>query len=245
MEAQRTLDMFGTPPTRMSFRWPLPHMLAACVSLAPLGIAASRALADPAPPLLQDLGTPPRQDPAKLLKIGSQYYPPDSLRLGEQGRCVVKLQVDEHGDIHDPQVIESSGFPRLDAACLAAVEGGHLLPATHNGVPVAKEITIPIDWRLNQPASLADCMKAPNPLPVDPAAPSSKTTSSGKVILQIFVSPTGTVDGAIVWQSSGFPKLDEAGLKAVLHQKLTPATQDGQPVPACVKMPIVFKLDNE
>jgi TonB family protein len=91
----------------------------------------------------------------------------------------------------------------------------------------------------------ADCMKAPNPLPVDPAATSSKTTSSGKVILQIFVSPTGTVDGAIVWQSSGFPKLDEAELKAVLHQKLTPATQGGQPVPTCVKMPIVFKLDNK
>jgi len=158
---------------------------------------------------------------------------------------VVKLQVDEHGDIHDLQLIESSGFPRLDAACLAAMESGHLIPATHNGLPAAKEITIPIDWHLSQPANLADCMKAPNPLPVDPAATSSKTTTSGKVILQIFVSPTGTVDGAIVWQSSGFPKLDDAGLKAVLHQKMLPATQGGQPVSACVKLPIVFKLDNK
>jgi hypothetical protein len=52
-------------------------------------------------------------------------------------------------------------------------------------VPVAKEITIPIDWHLSQPATLADCMKAPNPLPVDPAAAASKTTTSGKVIVQI------------------------------------------------------------
>jgi TonB family protein len=209
------------------------------------GIAASPAIANVPPPLLQEVGTPPRPDPARPLKIGSEFYPAASRRLGEQGRCVVKLQVDENGDIHDPQVIESSGFPRLDAACLAAMESGHLLPATRNGVPVAKEITIPIDWHLNQPATLADCMTPPNPLPVDPAAAASKTATSGKVILQIFVSPTGTVDGAIVWQSSGFPKLDEAGLKAVLHQKLTPATQDGQPVPACVKLPIVFKLDNK
>jgi TonB family protein len=235
----------SSPLTNRFARGSLPHMLAACVSLAPLDIAASRALDDAPPPLLQELSTPPRQDPARLLKIGSQFYPADSLRLREQGRCVVKLQVDEHGDIHDPLVIKSSGFPRLDAACLAAVEGGHLLPATNNGVPVAKEITIPIDWHLNQPATLADCMKPPNPLPVDPAANSSTTAKSGKVIVQVFVSPTGTIDGAIVVQSSGFTKLDDAGLKAVLHQKLTPATKDGQPVPACVAIPIVFKLNDK
>lgn len=66
-------------------------------------------------------------------------------------------------------------------------------------------------------------------MPVDPAATSSKTSTSGKVIVQIFVSKIGMVEGAIVVQSSGYPKPDEAGLKAVLHQKLTPTTQGGQP----------------
>jgi TonB family protein len=226
-------------------RWLIQALLLSSVLSTLLEIAPSPAFANVPPPLLQEANTPPRPDAARPLKIGSQFYPADSLRLREQGRCVVKLLVDENGDIHDPQVIESSGFPRLDTACLAAMEGGHLIPATHNGVPVAKEITIPIDWHVSQPATLADCMRPPNPLPVDPAATSSKTTTSGKVIVQIFVSEIGMVDGAIVVQSSGYPKLDEAGLKAVLHQKLTPATQGGQPAPSCVTVPIVFKLKNK
>jgi hypothetical protein len=63
---------------------------------------------------------PPRIDPAIPLKIGPRYYPPESLHAHEQGRCIVNV----------------------------TVAGGHLIPATEDGVPIEKQIPLPMVWAL-------------------------------------------------------------------------------------------------
>jgi TonB family protein len=90
-----------------------------------------------------------RQDPQHPLKIGEDYYPDASKRANEEGRCVVKLTVAANGRIVDQSIQESSGFPRLDEACVSAVRGQRMLPATENGRPVETTVAIPIVWKLN------------------------------------------------------------------------------------------------
>ena len=87
-------------------------------------------------------------DPRNPLHIGEEYYPDASKRLGEEGACRVKLQVPADGRITDAQVVQSSGFARLDNACLKGVIGQRMLPATEDGKAVDSETVIRIHWKL-------------------------------------------------------------------------------------------------
>ncbi len=94
--------------------------------------------------------TSPRMDPRHPLKIGSDWYPDASRRAGEEGVCKVKITVAPDGRITDSTLVASSGFPRLDAACLKAVRGQRLLPATENGRPIQLTTILPIAWKLTE-----------------------------------------------------------------------------------------------
>ncbi|HTD74046.1 MAG TPA: TonB family protein [Steroidobacteraceae bacterium] len=91
-----------------------------------------------------------RQDPKHPLKIGSDFYPDGSVRAGEQGRCVVQITVDTGGQVTHASLQSTTGFRRLDDACLNAVRGVRLLPATEDGKPVEKTTALPIVWTLHQ-----------------------------------------------------------------------------------------------
>jgi protein TonB len=93
-------------------------------------------------------GTPIRMDPKHPLKIGEDYYPDASKRANEEGRCIVLMTVAADGRITNESIQTSSGFPRLDDACLKGVHGQRMLPATEEGKPVEKTVSIPIVWKL-------------------------------------------------------------------------------------------------
>ncbi len=90
-----------------------------------------------------------RLDPKYPLKIGRGYYPAASLNAREEGRCVVKVRVTPDGWIADASIQTSTGFQRLDDACITAVRGQRLIPATENGKPVETTASVPIEWKLN------------------------------------------------------------------------------------------------
>jgi len=93
-------------------------------------------------------GTPIRMDPKHPLKIGEDYYPDASKRANEEGRCIVLMTVSADGKITNESIQTSSGFPRLDEACLKGVHGQRMMPATEEGKPVEKTVSIPIVWKL-------------------------------------------------------------------------------------------------
>jgi len=68
-----------------------------------------------------------------------EYYPPASIRMAEQGVAVVRVCVGAGGELQGvPQVEQTSGHPRLDAAAVSwAREALTFTPARENGVPVA------------------------------------------------------------------------------------------------------------
>ena len=55
-------------------------------------------------------------------------YPPLALQMGQQGRVVISLTVDEAGRIVDASVKESSGFPILDRNALDSVKRHWVFP---------------------------------------------------------------------------------------------------------------------
>jgi periplasmic protein TonB len=93
-------------------------------------------------------GTPPRMDPKHPLKIGEEWYPDASKRANEEGRCIVQMTVSADGRVTAESLQQTSGFPRLDEACLKAVHGQRMLPATEAGKPIEKTVSIPIVWKL-------------------------------------------------------------------------------------------------
>jgi protein TonB len=108
---------------------------------APAPVAAA-----PAP--VAKAGTSIKMDPKHPLKIGEEYYPDASKRANEEGRCIVTVTVSADGKITNESIQTSSGFPRLDEACLKGVHGQRMIPATEDGKPVEKTVALPIVWKL-------------------------------------------------------------------------------------------------
>jgi protein TonB len=109
-----------------------------------------------APPPVREAPPPPpprpgtsiKPDPKHPLKIGEDYYPDASKRANEEGRCIVTVTVAADGHISNEAIQTSSGFPRLDEACLKGVHGQRMIPATVDGKPVESTAALPITWKL-------------------------------------------------------------------------------------------------
>jgi protein TonB len=112
------------------------------VQRAPAPVAA------PAP--VQHARTQIAPDPKHPLHIGEDYYPDASKRAGEEGRCIVTMTVAADGRITNATIQQSSGFPRLDEACLKGVKDQRMKPATEDGKPVETTVALPIVWKLTK-----------------------------------------------------------------------------------------------
>jgi periplasmic protein TonB len=131
------------PPEYVDIQAPVQETTAITQTTAVQKVAPPPVAAPPPQP-----GTPPKQDPKHPLHIGEEWYPDASKRAGEEGRCIVQMTVSADGKMSAESIQTSSGFPRLDEACLKAVHGQRMLPATESGKPVEKTIALPISWKL-------------------------------------------------------------------------------------------------
>lgn len=77
-------------------------------------------------------------------------YPAASREQGEQGRVVLLIHVDTAGRPAGVQIIESSGYPRLDEAALTTVRRWTFAPARVAAVPVASSVKVPIRFVLDE-----------------------------------------------------------------------------------------------
>jgi len=68
--------------------------------------------------------------------LASPAYPALSRRMGEEGKLVLRVELDETGHISNAKVVESSGYSRLDNAALSAVKTWRCRPAVRNGKAV-------------------------------------------------------------------------------------------------------------
>jgi protein TonB len=119
-------------------------------------------------------------------------------------------------------------FALLCAACRAG-------PDSTVSVPAAPPT---VAGRPNEP---------PVPLDPDPAIDYPSALAShrigGTVLLRLFVDSTGRVvsDSTKLQESSGYPALDSAALKAGPRLRYAPALRNGAPVAAAFLQPLTFR----
>jgi TonB family protein len=76
-------------------------------------------------------------------------YPAALFARGIEGKVVLHLFVDEAGKVvsDSTSIAESSGYPALDSAAVAAVPAMHFAPALKNGIPTAAAFLQPVHFR--------------------------------------------------------------------------------------------------
>jgi TonB family protein len=82
------------------------------------------------------------------LHIGPDYYPEVSRRLHQEGDCLVNIMVDADGKPSEATILQSTGFPALDQACLIAAEGAEYTPGFFDGVRSKLNTHVFLSWRL-------------------------------------------------------------------------------------------------
>jgi periplasmic protein TonB len=121
---------------------------AAPVAPAPVApVAASPAPAPPAPS-----PAPTAQLPVLDVEHGdNQYradYPKMSLRLGEEGRVLLRVMVGTDGKPTGATVAKSSGSAHLDRAGIDTVMRWRFKPGTRGGAAEAMSVLQPVDFKL-------------------------------------------------------------------------------------------------
>jgi protein TonB len=96
----------------------------------------------PAPPII-----PPSFN-ADYLHNPPPPYPPQSRRLGEQGRVMLRVLVTPDGQAEQVALHSSSGSPRLDASALETVRRWKFVPARQGDRAIAAWVLVPISFRL-------------------------------------------------------------------------------------------------
>jgi len=76
-----------------------------------------------------------------------QPYPPEAKAKEIEGVVVLRVQIDEEGNVTDATVVKGLGFG-LDEASVAALKRFKFKPATKDGVPVGTIITYRYAWYL-------------------------------------------------------------------------------------------------
>jgi protein TonB len=76
-------------------------------------------------------------------------YPLIARKLGREGKVVLKLTIDENGNLLDVDVIEKAGYGFTEAA-VEAVKKSTFLPAKKDGKPIASRALLPIRFRLER-----------------------------------------------------------------------------------------------
>ncbi len=98
---------------------------------------------------------PPAPARPKLISSGAEYihpprpeYPALSRRLGEEGKVVLRILINEKGQPEQVEVEKSSGSSRLDSAACQAALRALFKPHIEDGKPIAVYALVPIGFKL-------------------------------------------------------------------------------------------------
>lgn len=86
---------------------------------------------------------------SRLAALIDACYPPSSRRAGEEGKATVRLVIGANGKLESWQLLQGTGFPRLDSAIGCVVEALVFTAGSRNGSAVRAEAILPIVFRLN------------------------------------------------------------------------------------------------
>jgi periplasmic protein TonB len=98
----------------------------------------------------------------------------------------------------------------------------------------------PAPPKIELPSSSADYLQ--NPKPVYPPL-SKRLGEQGKVMVRVLITAEGTVQSATLAQSSGYTRLDESALAAVLKWRFVPGKRNGIAEAMWHQIPVNYVLE--
>ena len=110
-------------------------------------VTAPKAPAVSKAPAASKVVTPP-QFSAAYLNNPAPDYPRLSKKLREQGTVRLRVEVSANGLAASVAVSQSSGYPRLDEAAVAAVKRWKFIAAKQGDQPVAAQVIVPLVFAL-------------------------------------------------------------------------------------------------
>ncbi|MBI4194288.1 MAG: TonB family protein [Betaproteobacteria bacterium] len=125
-----------TEPTPVPARFEAPPTSEAKVTPPPAPVAAA-----PAPVIPPSFNADYLQNPAP-------HYPALSRRMGEEGRVVLRVFVNQQGLPTQVELRTSSGFSRLDNVALETVRQWKFMPARRGEQPIGAWVLVPISFSL-------------------------------------------------------------------------------------------------
>lgn len=121
----------------------------------PLPAPASFIVSPPPPPSAEPITAPhpsapvvPPQFNADYLNNPAPLYPALSRRLGEQGRVLLRVFVDDRGLPERVELRTSSGHARLDQVAMNTVRQWKFIPARRGDQAVSAWVLVPISFSL-------------------------------------------------------------------------------------------------
>jgi protein TonB len=167
VEEVRKLDLPLLPSKPKLKPKPKPRLVQKQQPLQPVSkvpeLSEAEVIAPPSPPV--EVVEVPVPEPAPMLaptgpitlsaelsvtcpELTPPDYPPLSRRLGEEGKLVLRVELDESGHVDTASVAESSSYKRLDEAALAVVKTWRCNPSLRNGQPVRAVALQPFNFVL-------------------------------------------------------------------------------------------------
>jgi TonB family protein len=214
-------------------------LLAATVALV-LAAGATHA----APPLPKAIETP-----APVFPQGEKASP--------DATVTIQFKIDDGGRVDYANVAKSSGSDALDAAAMEAVMAYRFeAPApssTANRPLYTKVVAFNTSGAAAQaPQPDAHYAGAPDTearlvrtVPLEYPIEARKKNQQGDVLLELKIGAGGSMDGARVIQTSGFPVLDDAAIATAQRYEYSPAAVKGKPVASLKTLRITFKLQQD
>jgi protein TonB len=81
--------------------------------------------------------------------LSEPYYPPASIRAGNEGTVLLSLYILADGRVGDVRLERSSGHPKLDESALREARKWRFVPGSRDGAAAAMWKQVPITFRLN------------------------------------------------------------------------------------------------
>jgi TonB family protein len=175
--------------------------------------------------------------PAVIEYTTPPLYSDDARQRGIEGVVVIQARIDVEGRVQSPRVREGLGFG-LDQNAIVALRQWRFRPAMRNGLPVAADTEIEIEFTLRQEALneliANDMATQVGPGVTPPRAvfslqPPPSPRGPGRVVLDVVLLEDGRPKIVRVLRSAG-PELDDSAILTFEQWRFSPAVRDGRPV---------------
>lgn len=188
--------------------------------------------------------------PDRLLRAiqGTHTIPPfpsASLMADESGTTLLQVVIETEGIVREASVLQSSGYPRLDAAAMDHVKNiWRWEPPVQHCQPVRVATRVSIHWDARDWPS-DQHMPTLMTMDVKDYPPGAlRRREQGIVSVSVIIAADGSIISS-VGRSSGYPELDQKAMELAKTWRLKPATVDGKPVDTPLYLRALWKLPPE